>query len=267
MLSHLRRLSLLVSLFIFLAVSLKAQEDQGPYHLSLKRDLLLGGGGVGTVILGDYLQDQVPEVTLGALELGNVPSFDRFAINYNSASAKSASNRTRDISSVMPALLLLEKASRKDAPKLLLLYAETVALRRGLTNIVKYTARRPRPYLRTEGLDPETIVRSGDREAFLSGHTSGAASTAFFFGRVFADYYPDSKLKPYVWGLSIGLPALTGYLRIRAGQHYPSDIVAGYALGAAVGWLVPTLHKKPIGGKGVTISAGGDGFYLAYRFQ
>lgn len=258
---------LFLFLLMFSGSTLLDAQDDGPYHLSLKRDLLLGGGGVGTVLLGNYLRNQVPEVTLGELEFGNVPSFDRFAINYNSESAKSASNRTRDISSLMPALLLLGKASRKDAPKLLLLYAETVALRRGLTNIVKYTARRPRPYLRTDGFDPETIVRSGDREAFLSGHTSGAASTAFFFGRVFADYYPDSKLKPYVWGLSIGLPALTGYLRIRAGQHYPSDIVAGYALGAAVGWLVPTLHKKPIGGKGLTVSAGGDRVRLAYRFR
>lgn len=163
---HFCRYHLLLTFILSLTIPLAAQGDHSPYHLSLKRDLLLGGGGVGTVILGNYLRNQVPEVTLGELELGNVPSFDRFAINYNSASAKSASNRTRDISSLMPALLLLGKASRKDAPKLLLLYAETVALRRGLTNIVKYTARRPRPYLRTEGLDPETIVQSGDRRLF-----------------------------------------------------------------------------------------------------
>lgn len=84
---------------------------------------------------------------------------------------------------------------------------------------------------------------------------------------MFADYYPDSKLKPFVWGVSIGLPALTGYLRIRAGQHYPSDIVAGYALGAAVGWLVPTLHKRPIGGKGFTVSPTGNGVHMTYRFR
>lgn len=257
---------LLLFLLLFSGSTLLDAQAGGPYHFSVKRELLLGGSGVGTVLLGSYLRDQVPDVILGELELGNIPSFDRFATDYSSELARKASNRTRDFSSVMPALLLLGKASRKDAPKLLLLYAETVALRRGLTNIVKYTARRPRPYLYNPELDPSTVVGSGDREAFLSGHISGAAATGFFFGRVFSDYYPDSKLKPYVWGLAAGIPALTGFFRVRAGQHYPSDIIAGYALGAAVGWLVPTLHKKPIGRKGLTVSTGGNGVYLAYRF-
>lgn len=242
------------------------KKNDAPYYLFLKRELLIGGTGIGSVVLGSHLKDQVPEVRLHELELGTIPFFDRFAVDFNSGAAGKASDRTRDLSSVLPALLLLGKPSRRDAPTLLLLYAETVALRRGLTSIVKYTARRPRPYLRAEGLDGETIVRSGDREAFLSGHTSGTASTAFFFGRVFADYYPDSKLKPYVWGLAIGLPAITGYQRIRAGQHYPSDIIAGYALGAAVGYLVPTLHKRQVLPRGMRSSGGLTGVRLDYRF-
>jgi membrane-associated phospholipid phosphatase len=261
---QLHTLSLPILLLFCSGVSLTAQEES-PYHLSLKRELLLVGGGVGTVILGSYLHNQVPDITLAELDLGNIPSFDRFAIDYRSEFARKASNRTRDLSAIMPALLLFGEPSRKDAPKLLLLYAETIAIRRGLTNIIKYTARRPRPYLYNPNLDPATIVRSGDREAFLSGHTSGAAATGFFFGRVFSDYYPDSKLKPYVWGLAAGVPALTGFFRVRAGQHYPSDIVAGYALGAAVGWLVPTLHKKPLLKGRLTLSPSGTGVYATYK--
>ena len=31
-------------------------------------------------------------------------------------------------------------------------------------------------------------------------------------------------------------------LRVAAGKHFPTDVVAGAALGSAVGWLVPTIH-------------------------
>jgi len=31
-------------------------------------------------------------------------------------------------------------------------------------------------------------------------------------------------------------------LRVAAAQHFPTDVVAGAALGTGIGWLVPTIH-------------------------
>lgn len=227
---------------------------------------MISSTAVGTVLLSDELRRRVPTIFLSELTLGRIPAFDRFAVDYSSESARKASNRTRDASTYLPLALLLGKGPRRDVLKLALMYGQTVALRRGLTNIVKYSVRRPRPYLYDTTLDPATVVESYDREAFLSGHTSGSAATAFFFGRVFADYYPDSKLKPYVWTLAAGLPAFTGYFRIRAGQHYLSDVVAGYLLGAAIGYSVPLLHRSPRARERLTLSPTGPGIYLSYRF-
>ena len=39
------------------------------------------------------------------------------------------------------------------------------------------------------------------------------------------------------------LPAVTGYLRFKAGKHFPTDIIVGYGVGATIGYLVPELHK------------------------
>ena len=238
----------------------------GPYQLNWSKDLSISSTAVGTVLLGDELRRRVPKVFLSELRLRSIPVFDRFAVDYSSDSARKASNRTRDASTYLPLVLLLGKGPRRDVLKLALLYGQTVALRRGLTNIVKYSVRRPRPYLYDATLDPKTVVGSYDREAFLSGHTSGSAATAFFFGRVFADYYPDSKLKPYIWTLAAGLPAFTGYFRIRAGQHYLSDVVAGYLLGAAIGYSVPLLHRSLRARERLTLSPSGTGFYISYHF-
>ena len=66
--------------------------------------------------------------------------------------------------------------------------------------------------------------------------------------------------------MAAALPALTGYLRIRAGRHYPSDVLVGYLVGGAVGYLIPTLHKKKPKGKSLSIAPSMGGVYLNYRF-
>ena len=262
----LRRARLLPLLLLLLVAASVTGQQQSPYYLSLKRDLLYGGAAAGSVVIGTALLSRTPDIVLSDLRLGEIPDFDLVATRNSSESARRASDNAVHASTALPLLLMAGRKSRRDAGKLALLFAETMALNQGLTNIVKSTAKRPRPYVFDEDLDPTTIIRSNDRASFLSGHTSTSAASGFFFARAFADYYPNSKLKPYAWALGAGLPVFTGYLRIRAGQHYPSDIVAGYALGAAVGYLVPVLHRRPIGPKGMTLSPTGNGLYLSCRF-
>jgi len=166
----------------------------------------------------------------------------------------------------MGGLLLFGRETRRDAPKLAILYTETILLTSGVTNLIKASVGRARPYVYAPDWEPGRELTSGDRAAFVSGHTSLAAAGSFFFATVFKDYYPDSKLKPYVWGAAVTIPAVTGYLRVRAAKHFPSDVLAGYALGAGIGYLVPTLHKKNVLPEGMTIAPGGGGVYLDYWF-
>ena len=65
-----------------------------------------------------------------------------------------------------------------------------------------------------------------------------------FLSTTFANYNPDSSLKPYVWGTSLLFAATVGYLRFAAGMHYPTDILTGALVGSAIGYLIPLLHKK-----------------------
>ena len=38
------------------------------------------------------------------------------------------------------------------------------------------------------------------------------------------------------------LAATTGALRVAAHKHFPTDVLAGAALGSAIGWFVPQLY-------------------------
>lgn len=250
---------------LFLNFTLYGQSE-GPYYLSFGKEVIFGGVGASTTLLGNYLKSKTPELTRADLELEGINFFDRIATKFSSEKADKLSDKTLLASTGLPLLLLAGRDTRRDFGKITILFAETMLLNQGFTDIIKSVSLRPRPYVFDENLPPSTILSSNDRASFLSGHTSGSAAASFFFARVFSDYYPDSNLKPYVWGLAIGMPALTGYLRVRGGQHYPTDVLAGYLLGASIGYLVPVLHRKPIKVKGLTWSPTSNGIYLNYRF-
>jgi membrane-associated phospholipid phosphatase len=247
----------------------QSDNSDDPYYLSLKREMLYGGTGALSLGIGTYLQNNLDAPLRRDLKIstyGQVNAFDRIGSNFELGNSGKLSDYGLYAGVALPGLLLLNEATRSDIGKITILYAETMAIAGGLTNITKTGFARPRPYVYGPGWIPDKELSSGDQAAFVSGHTSLSAAGSFFFARVFSDYHPDSKLKPYVWGLAATVPAVTGYLRVRAGRHYPTDVIAGYALGAAVGYLVPTLHKKKILPKGMRVNAGVAGFQLDYQF-
>jgi len=143
-------------------------------------------------------------------------------------------------------LFLAGKKSRKNFGKIATLYGETAFITTGITLLIKATVKRNRPFVYNSDAPLAKKTTRNARTAFLSGHTSISAANSFFAAKVFSDYYPDSKWKPAVWTTAAVIPAITGYLRVRAGKHFPTDTIAGYALGAAAGILIPHLHKKKI---------------------
>ena len=95
------------------------------------------------------------------------------------------------------------------------------------------------------------------------------AAICFTTAKVFSDYSDNRTHEALVWTGAVIVPAVTGYLRYNAGKHFPSDIIAGYFIGGAVGYLVPWLHRRKPVVKGLSVSpfstGDGAGLYLSYR--
>jgi membrane-associated phospholipid phosphatase len=88
---------------------------------------------------------------------------------------------------------------------------------------VKFTARRPRPDL--PGLPP--LVHTMSNRSYPSAHATTSAAAAVGLGRVL----PRGPLYAVAAALALS--------RLYLGVHYPSDTVAGFALGVAVAELAP----------------------------
>ena len=62
--------------------------------------------------------------------------------------------------------------------------------------------------------------------------------------KVFSDYHPElGNKKFWLYGAALIPPVVVGALRVKAMKHFPTDIMAGLTVGAAIGILVPQLHK------------------------
>lgn len=230
---------------------------QSPYQLNTKQEAIILGIGAITSGTGAWLSFKTVDLTLEDLQDINsesVNSFDRVAIKYNSIQADNRSDVLLVGSHALPALLMLHEKTRKDVGKIAILYLEMYALTTGLTFTTKSIALRPRPFVYNDQVENSLKFSSHARYSFFSGHAAASAANCFFTAKVFSDYFPDSKLKPYVWGLAATIPAITGYFRVKAGKHYPSDVLIGYGVGALVGVLVPHLHKRKNANKTSAIS-------------
>ncbi len=129
------------------------------------------------------------------------------------------------------------------------LYAESFSLTFAMTNMVKMAVRRPRPnaYLEAEmhkGDPNYSNVSTDSSLSFFSGHASitaalGATATYLAFTR--------SPKSPRPWitlALAVGLSTFVSIERVRAGAHFPTDVIAGTIAGAGVGVVVPHLHRS-----------------------
>ena len=90
---------------------------------------------------------------------------------------------------------------------------------------------------------PLGLVEKGDwNESFPSGHTVLAFSGATFASYVFSKYFSDSPWKYAVTAASYSIAAATAVFRVAGGKHFLTDVLAGAALGTAIGFVVPWLH-------------------------
>jgi len=103
-----------------------------------------------------------------------------------------------------------------------------------LSNILKLSFDRPRPELVAHTARVFT-------SSFPSGHAMLSAVTFLTLGVLLASIYTSWRLRVFVLGIAIFLTVMVGVTRIYLGVHYPTDVLAGWCVGAgwaAICWTV-----------------------------
>jgi undecaprenyl-diphosphatase len=100
--------------------------------------------------------------------------------------------------------------------------------------VLKGAFDRPRPDL----VPPGALVYTA---SFPSGHSLMAAATYLTLWALLARVQTGRPVKIYVLALSVFVAVLVGCTRVYLGVHWPSDVLAGWSIGAAwalLCWLV-----------------------------
>ena len=129
------------------------------------------------------------------------------------------------------------------------MYAESISLTMAMTNIVKMAVRRPRPiaYIEAEAnqkdMKPVDNNSTDSALSFFSGHaaiTATVSATASYLAFARA----PRTARPWITlGVGTALTTFVSIERVRAGKHFPTDVIAGTIAGAGIGLLVPHLHR------------------------
>jgi len=68
--------------------------------------------------------------------------------------------------------------------------------------------------------------------SFPSGHSMMSAATYLTLGALLARAQPGHAIKAYLLGLAVALTLAVGISRVYLGVHWPTDVLAGWTLGA-----------------------------------
>jgi undecaprenyl-diphosphatase len=99
---------------------------------------------------------------------------------------------------------------------------------------------RPRPDLVAHAVDVTSM-------SFPSGHAMLSAVTYLTLGAMLARTQPQNRARAYILGAAVLLTLIIGASRVYLGVHWPTDVLAGWCLGAAwalLCWFAATLLTR-----------------------
>jgi membrane-associated phospholipid phosphatase len=142
-----------------------------------------------------------------------------------------------------PFSLLGRSDARDDSDELAMMWLEAALINHGLVTLAKSLAQRERPLMYDPDAPAALKTKRSARLSFYSGHAAWSAMNCMYTATVFSDYSSDRDSEIAVWAGAVIYSAFTGFRRVDTGHHFATDVIAGFVAGAAIGYIVPALHR------------------------
>lgn len=226
-----------------LSTSYPAAAEEYPFKVSCSVDGTITGGAAGAYFLSRLIPVDTEKQSGREFFI-----FDQDTRQNFSLSAAHLSDALLATSVIFPPIAFLKRGGlEEDTAKSFILLTEALTVSLALNNITKYAVQRPRPYTYIRAEEVEAFEREhaeDSRLSFYSGHSATVFTMATAGGFMYAAQSDDLSARAVVWGVGTALATTTAGLRVKAGRHYPTDVIAGAIAGTAVGISVPWLHLK-----------------------
>jgi len=230
---------------LFLSINNSFTQKKDPFDLTLTKEAILitSGAAAGVTALSILLNmDQLNIDEINSLNPLDVNEFDRSAIG--PVLDDHLGDALLFSSYLMPLSFLANENAFNDFGSLAIMYGEVLLINASINGIVKGITKRVRPfaYDKQSPLNEKATVNA--KLSFYSGHVSITAANSFFTASVLNEYLDDNTTKTLIWTAAFLYPAIVGFSRINTHWHFPTDVIVGYIVGAAIGYLIPLVHKS-----------------------
>jgi membrane-associated phospholipid phosphatase len=218
---------------------------ESPYELHDSQEWawIAGGAGawVGGMLAIGSLTPLSPEA-IASLDPDDINGFDRKHMRpYHEDHAGDA---LAAATYLLPLGFLADDETRHDMDTISVMWLEVTLVNQAIAAVAKATTQRTRPYVYDPGAPAALTSARTARLSFYSAHTAGSSANCFFTAKVLSDYTDSGSAEVAAWSVAAILPLINGYFRVDSGHHFVTDALAGYAMGAAVGVIVPALHRR-----------------------
>ena len=236
-----KKLSIVLGFFI-LNLNLNAQYVYR-YKTFLDPAFAIGNGVVFTgSLLAQKQVKPLDDKVILALNKQDINRFDRIACNQWSPRVAKVSDALALGTGLMYSYFLFKPETQKESINIAGVAFQSLLLSQSLSNALKLGLRN-RPYLYNSQVSMEEKRKVDARMSFFSAHTSTVSSLCYSFALAHNTYFPDKK-QTGIWIGAITIPAIEGFLRVKAGKHYPSDVITGYLVGLGSSLIMHYLHKQ-----------------------
>jgi membrane-associated phospholipid phosphatase len=169
----------------------------------------------------------------------SLPGIDRVALHTFSGSAGTASNLALVGVVGWSGLASLDGATAAQVRGHAAVFANSLTWTLAAAEWVKVLAHRSRPVLYTAAA-PAAASDPDSRSSLPSAHASlaFAAATSYLVMARRERLPHRTRNAVLLYGGALGV----AILRVAAGQHFPTDVAAGAALGSGIGWLAARVH-------------------------
>ncbi|MCF7824130.1 MAG: phosphatase PAP2 family protein [Candidatus Marinimicrobia bacterium] len=221
--------------FICLGQNVKAQTNP------TQRDWFIAGSGLGVAVgLELFGKDHLLPDRPRWINTNSVDGLMRGFI-YKDVKRQELAERWSDrlLYGVSMSSLLWGPALADEHESAALINTEVFAVNSIITNLIKITTARERPYSHFGTTASRGTV---DYASFVSGHSSVAFSQAVSNAIILSKYHPQNK--ELIWSSLLSIAGCTAYLRVAGDMHYFSDVTVGAALGSIIAWVITKNELK-----------------------
>jgi len=123
-------------------------------------------------------------------------------------------------------------------------FAEAILVTQAITQLTKFAVHRTAPFVYGDEAPDDERTGADASRSFFSGHTATAFSAAATFATTFWLAHPRSRWRWVVAAAGVVLGTAVALLKVEAGYHFWTDVLAGALVGTSIGVLVPVLHAR-----------------------